>query len=204
MTSPKRNDGPFDKGLIVFIKNPVLGKVKTRLAASVGDEEALQIYKLLLDHTKKVATSTHASKYLYYSNFIANDNWNPHTFTKRLQSGDDLGARMMKAIEEVLKEKSKAVIIGSDCPQLSPEILEDAFEALEKFDIVTGPTYDGGYYLIGMKAIHPTLFQNMTWSVRDVFAQTLLRIQRLGLSNEVLEMLSDIDTIEDWKKYKIS
>lgn len=199
-TKSLKNEGS-DRGLIIFIKNPELGKVKTRLAADIGDLKALNIYKQLLAHTRTVTSQSNATNYLYYSNSISDDNWSSDTFRKNLQSGDDLGERMLNAFDEVLKEKSQTVIIGSDCAQLSTEVLNQAFESLNDHDIVIGPTYDGGYYLIGMNSIHPSLFLNMEWSVPDVFDNTLGKIQRLSLSFKVLETLADIDTSEDWEKH---
>ena len=154
--------------LIIFIKNPELGKAKTRLAQSVGNIEALRIYKLLLAHTRKISSSVDADRYLFYHNEIWEDEWPDSKYNKRLQSDGDLGNKMANAFSEVLQLNDKAIIIGSDCSQLSQDIIQDAFSRLDNADLVLGPTYDGGYYLMGMKKAHSSLFQNMTWSVADV------------------------------------
>jgi rSAM/selenodomain-associated transferase 1 len=188
--------------LIIFVKNPEKGKVKTRLAATVGDDKALQIYLELLRHTRNVANQTAASRFLYYSQSIKEkDNWPKTDFQKRLQSGEDLGQKMANAFREVLQHHPKAVIIGSDCASLSTEIVEEAFKLLDKYDFVIGPAMDGGYYLLGMREFHPEVFENIAWSTDEVGSSTLLKIDQLGKTYSLLPLLSDIDHEEDWKKY---
>ena len=89
---------------------------------------------------------------------------------------------MKEAFSEALKGHEKAIIIGSDCPQLSTPIIQEAFDALDHHDTVIGPTYDGGYYLLGMKNLYPFLFDDMRWSVDDVFNTTISRMQEHGLT----------------------
>ena len=189
--------------LIIFIKNPKLGKVKTRLAATVGDEKALSIYKQLLDFTRNLAISLSVERMLFYSDEVEiEDNWSPIFFQKNKQQGDDLGERMKNAFHTTLLTSSKAVIIGSDCAELTKEILENAFEALEKNDFVLGPAEDGGYYLIGMNYFEPSIFENMEWSTDEVFSKTVVKINELNKKATFLPMLSDTDNEEDWKKIK--
>ena len=189
--------------LIIFIKNPKLGKVKTRLAATVGDEKALSIYKKLLDFTRKLAISLPVERMLFYSDdVITDDNWLPVFFQKNKQHGDDLGERMKNAFEKVLLTSKKAVIIGSDCAELTKEILENAFDALEKNDFVLGAAEDGGYYLIGMNYFEASVFENIEWSTDEVLSKTVEKINDLGKKVAFLPTLSDTDTEEDWKKIK--
>ena len=198
---PIKKNG-LTEALIIFIKNPELGKVKTRLAQSVGEAKALEIYRALLRHTRRVATRIEAGRYLYYSRFIdESDDWPPELFHKKLQSGGDLGARMAGAFDQILESHEKAVIIGSDCAGLSPEIIRQAFDLLEEKDLVLGPASDGGYYLLGMKDFHPFLFDEMQWSTSTVMADTLRRAADRNLSHALLPELSDIDYREDWEKY---
>lgn len=189
------------KGIIIFIKNPELGKVKTRLAKGVGDHKALEIYKKLLAFTKQVALSIDAQRFLFYSKEIADDNWSQEDFQKETQSNGDLGDRMKTAFSISLKKADHVLIIGSDCPQLSADIVNQAFEQLLHNDLVIGPTLDGGYYLLGMNKCHDFLFDQMEWSVSSVFSETISRAHEHGLTTFELATLSDIDHKEDWDKY---
>ena len=189
--------------LIIFIKNPELGKVKTRLAETVGDEKALEIYKALLKHTKDIALQLNADRMLYYSEDVPEeeDMWSDDDFQKYIQYGAVLGERMYYAFEDALAVHDKAIIIGSDCASLTPEIVAEAFDALDRFNFVVGPATDGGYYLLGMKKLQIEMFQQMPWSTDQVLPETLARINALGKTVYKLPELSDIDYEEDWKKY---
>ncbi len=190
-----------NRSLIIFVRSPKLGKVKTRLAKEVGDEKALAIYIQLLAHTRKVAQSIDAIRHLFYSDEIIDDDWSRTYFEKSLQIDGDLGDKMQHAMSKALETSDKTIIIGSDCPHLESDIIESAFAALDKSDVVVGPTFDGGYYLIGIKKMHTELFQNMTWSVESVYDETIDRIKKIGLTYVALTKLSDIDYKEDWDKY---
>ena len=115
------------KKLLIFIKNPQLGRVKTRLAATVGDETALDFYRRLLSYTREVAQSVEAERLLFYSDFVEeNDDWSASFFEKKVQRGDDLGERMAHAFADSFTDfetENRVVIIGSDCASLTPEIL---------------------------------------------------------------------------------
>jgi rSAM/selenodomain-associated transferase 1 len=193
------------KALILFTKNPELGKVKTRLAKTIGNENALEIYKNLLQHTKEIALKVNADKFLFYSNEINQiDQWENAIFNKKLQSGDDLGIRMKTAFSEVFALGYTSVcIIGSDCYELNSEIVTAAFDSLEKNDFVVGPTFDGGYYLLGMNKINNRVFEEVSWSTETVFETTISRINETKSSVFILEKLTDIDEEKDlpeiWK-----
>ena len=192
--------------LLIFVKNPVAGKVKTRIAKTMGDEAALQAYKELLEHTENICTQTNAERIVYYGAHIEKeDRWSETNYNKKIQAGTDLGSRMSKAFQTELSEDSVAILIGSDCGQLSTKILELAFKRLQKFDVVLGPTFDGGYYMIGMRTFIPELFQDIAWSTEKVYPATLMRVLMAGKSFCELPMLQDIDFEEDylnWKKNK--
>ena len=183
------------------MKNPIPGKTKTRLAKDVGNDKALAIYNSLLDYTRAVVKMVHAERYLYYSNEIVKDKWNETLFQKKRQSDGDLGNRMAKAFEEVLSVHDKALIIGSDCPQLDLMTISNAFSALDTHDYVIGPSQDGGYYLAGMRKYSPRIFEDMTWSTSSVCDETLSRIKSENKTYKLLQRLSDIDYKEDWDKY---
>lgn len=185
--------------LLLFVRNPELGKVKTRLAASVGPEKALEIYLHLLLHTRDVTKSLPVQKLVYYSNAIdTNDFWPNDTYEKRVQPAGDLGEKMQATFATAFDEGyTSVVIIGSDCLQLTSKIILDAYQKLEKSDVVIGPALDGGYYLLGMKRLHRQLFQNKRWSTEHVFPDTIQDIEKLHLSYALLPPLSDIDHLED-------
>ena len=188
--------------LIIFIKNPVLGKVKTRLAATMGEEKALLVYEALLAHTRATAQAPACRRSLYYSDFAdEGDAWAPEHVIKKVQEGADLGERMSRAFAAVLQENERAVIIGSDAPGISAGLLEEAFQRLSENDFVIGPTFDGGYYLLGMKRHEPAVFRNIDWSTPEVFAQTMAVIQGLGKTCYELRRLADIDYEEDWVRW---
>jgi len=188
--------------LIVFIKNPELGKVKTRLAKTVGAEKALAIYIALMEHTRKIAEALPVSRHLFYSQEInEQDNWTSDKFHKALQIEGDLGDKMATAFHTVFKENDKVVIIGSDCASLTPAIVQEAFDKLDDFPFVIGPAMDGGYYLLGMNQFSPTVFKDIAWSTAAVFPTTVERIKSMGKRYHLLPTLSDIDYEEDWVKY---
>lgn len=188
--------------LIVFVKNPELGKVKTRLAQGVGDEMALRIYKALLEHTKKITLAAKAERLLFYSDHIAlKDGWSTADFHKYLQSDGGLGDRMSKAFEQSFKHGNPVLIIGSDCAQMDISIIEKGIEQLAHHDFVVGPAEDGGYYLLGMRDFRPCVFENITWSTESVLASTLNVMDINKWSYYLLPELSDIDYIEDWEKH---
>lgn len=189
--------------LLIFIKNPELGKAKTRLAQSVGPERALKIYEALLQHTCQVAQSVDAQRMLFYSTFVdEEDQWPNQDFAKYLQVAGGLGERMAAAFAQAFAEGGGPVlIIGSDCAQLTPAIVEQGIQSLETHDFVIGPAEDGGYYLIGMREFHPEVFQNITWSTEEVLPQTLAIIGSRKWSHHLLPVLSDIDYEEDWAKH---
>lgn len=181
--------------LIIFIKNAALGRVKTRLAATVGDVRALEVYLKLLAITQKMALEVDCQRRLYYSDRVEEeDAWSGAQFAKYVQQGNDLGERMHGAfIASFAEGASKAIIVGSDCPELSAGIVEDAFAALDGHDVVVGPAEDGGYYLLGMRARYAAFFEHKAWSTPTVLADTLADAERLGLSVALMPMLNDID-----------
>jgi uncharacterized protein len=191
------------KILLIFIKNPRLGHVKTRLARTVGDAEALRVYHFLLEKTRAAALRSTARRMLFYSDAVEeNDAWASSFFEKKVQHGTDLGERMDNAFRAAFSAGAeKAVIIGSDCPELDEAVLNHAFDALDAADFAIGPVPDGGYYLIGMKNPEPSLFYGIEWSTETVRARTLEKIRALGKTVVLLPELSDVDTEEDWAGY---
>jgi uncharacterized protein len=200
----------MENALIIFIKNPAIGKVKTRIARTVGDEKALEIYLELTKITRENVLSlrgtkeTGSSRHVFYSDFYNHDDdWANNKFQKHVQSGDDLGERMSNAFSDILKTHQKAVIIGSDCPTLTADILELAFEKLKTHDFVVGPSTDGGYYLLGFgqNTNGDFVFKNMDWSTETVLPTTLKRIEEYAKTVFLLPELTDIDEEKDWNAF---
>lgn len=189
--------------LIIFIRLPELGKVKTRLARTVGDEKALEIYRFLLEKTRKAALEADVKRLLFYvDNIGQNDEWPDDFFEKNVQCSGDLGERMRQAFDIAFeKGAEKAIIIGSDCPEIAEASISRALAMLDTVDCVLGPTYDGGYYLLGVKKPAPFLFKDISWSTEVVLEQTLAAVQQAGLTAALLQPLRDIDTEADWKAY---
>ena len=189
---------------IIFIKNPNKGTDKTRLAKGVGDDKALEIYRELLAHTRQITASLDCDKLLFYSkNIEVEDEWSNDVFQKKLQVEADLGAKMAAAFQEAFEAGyQKVLIIGSDCIALDSVLLKAAFNALDTHDFVVGPTFDGGYYLIGMKSLFEPIFMHKTWSTGSVFPDTIADLQKAAKSYFLLPKLSDIDHAEDWQRHQ--
>ena len=192
----------MERVLLILAKIPRLGAVKTRLARTLGDAEALRIYRILLEKSRVAALSVAATRWLFYSDYVERrDNWSDTYFQKTVQRGEDLGSRMEDAFQRAFGAGAKRVLlIGSDCPDLNGPLLETAFERLEAADFVVGPALDGGYYLLGMKGPEPALFRDVAWSTGSVCAVTLEKIQAAGKTYSLLPVLSDVDTEEDWRR----
>ncbi|MBT4780342.1 TIGR04282 family arsenosugar biosynthesis glycosyltransferase [bacterium] len=187
--------------LLIFTRNPELGKVKTRLAKTIGAEKALAIYKFLLAHTKKVTEKIACDKAVYYSVKVREDDlWNGEIYQKKQQLGEDLGIRMQNAFQDAFANGyEKVLIVGSDLIDLSEEIIEKGFLQLASNDVVIGPAEDGGYYLLGMKSVHPNVFKNKNWGTSSVREETLndLKDKKVHLLNE----LNDADVLDDIKEH---
>lgn len=188
--------------LMIFTRPPLPGKVKTRLAADIGDIAALNIYKFLMEHTVSVTLGLDVVKEVHYSEeIIQNDIWDPEIYSKKLQKGSGLGERMQYAFEEGFRQGYKnIIIIGSDLFDLCSEDLDKAFSLLQDNDFVLGPAEDGGYYLFGMKKVIPQIFQNKEWGTSLVFKETVKDLREQNVA--YLEYRNDIDVYEDLKGIK--
>lgn len=188
--------------LIIFAKNPVHGKVKTRLAKHIGNDRAMNLYLKLLYNTYLQTKDMNCDKYLFLS-----DKKNVDLFSKNfkqfVQNGNDIGERMKNAFEEVLKSgHNKIILIGTDIPELDEHLINEAFNNLSEKDFVLGPAADGGYYLIGMKKFSGYIFENIEWSTEKVLSKTIENIKERSESYSLLKELNDLDDIEDLKKFK--
>lgn len=187
------------EALIIFVRHPELGKVKTRLAKDIGDAAALELYKQLLAHTHHIASPLSCDKFVFYADkLIADDLWSSGDFIKKQQSGKDLGQRMHNAFEELFAAGyERVVIIGSDCPEITTELLIQSFRLLATNEAAIGPSHDGGYYLLGLTKLIPALFEHKPWSTADVYKQTIANLERLNIHCSILPVLRDVDTAED-------
>jgi len=183
--------------LLIFTRNPELGKCKTRLAAKVGNEAALDIYNFLLGHTVSITENLKVDKQVCYSEAIwENDVWNNDTYKKERQEGKDLGERMNHAFEEGFKRGyERIIIIGSDMHDLAQNDLEQAFAMLHQHDFVVGPAEDGGYYLLGMTKLHPSVFKYKSWGKETVLKATLTNLTQENYA--LLPTKNDVDHYED-------
>ena len=194
--------------VIIFVRYPEKGKVKTRLAKEIGEESALSFYTTCAENTfdecKKIK-SENILLYLFYSGVSDNSlitKWAGFDFVSYPQIGSDLGKRINNSFKEVFTNKiDKAVIIGTDIPDINAEIINQSFEILNSADIVIGPSADGGYYLLGMKKPYDFLFDNIQWSTGSVFRETMSSVLIHNLTFFVLPELIDIDTKDDFIKW---
>lgn len=185
--------------LIIFVRNPVWGQVKTRLAASIGPDKALAVYRLLLQHTREITRLLPIDKVVYFSDALeGKEDWEDEYYHKQVQQGSDLGERMAQAFEVAFaRGYQKVGIIGSDCYELRSDTLRHAFHLLEEKDLVLGPSTDGGYYFLGMSGFLPALFRHKAWSTSTVLSDTLADAARLQLNCALLPELTDVDEEKD-------
>jgi len=193
------------ENLILMAKAPVLGAVKTRLAAAIGAEAALAAYRELLSVLFKnlegmeslTLCATPDGSDAEFSE------WLPPDRPVWPQGAGDLGDRLHRAFGRAFSEgASRVVVIGADCPYVRADHIREAFRRLQEVDLVLGPADDGGYWLIGLARPNPQLFEEMPWSAPGLLGATLDVAQRNGVSRALLEHLSDIDTEDDWGRFK--
>jgi len=192
-----------DRCLLFFIKNPEKGKVKTRLASAMGHEMAVKLYRRFL---LEMLSTLNRGTFLFYLCFHPGDSlndlkhWLGDHYLYTPQNGENLGERMKNGFMEAFAVGFKRVVlIGSDIPDLSLEIIEEAFHSLQEKDAAIGPSLDGGYYLIGFKdkSFSPQVFKGIPWSTERVFDETMKVLKQGSLAVHILPSLRDIDTIDD-------
>ena len=199
----------FPKGrLLIFAKAPVAGKVKTRLTPAVSAEQAAKLQELFIQNTLQKATHKPLAP---VELLCAPDTYHlcfqqcaeQFPITLHTQSGNDLGQRMKKAFQDTLEDADWAIIIGTDCPELTSNDLELAMRELDGGnEAVIQPAYDGGYVLIGLRQNIPRLFSGVDWGTSHVFEQTQDRLNSSGLNYKVFDLKRDIDRPEDLQQLK--
>ncbi len=190
-----------ERTLIAFAKVPRPGRVKTRLAAAIGDTEAASLYRVM---GRRVLDGVRGGDYRLVAyvdpaNELARArDWLGETgIDFRPQAGDDLGERLTDAFRREFQRARHVCAIGTDAPAVDRRVVERAFTELSNNDLVLGPALDGGYYLIGTTRYRPQLFRDVPWSTEEVMTATLARARALKLRTATLAPLLDIDTVED-------
>jgi rSAM/selenodomain-associated transferase 1 len=194
--------------VIIFARLPKAGKVKKRLAAKLGEDFAARFYKICAEHTFNECRKPLLKETVVYI-FIADENdlepaknWAGNDFRYVPQTGTDIGERMYNAFKFVFSEGiEKAVLIGTDIPDISEKIIANALDLLEQNEVVIGPAEDGGYYLIGMKELNGFIFEKQEWGTGSVYAETINRLTKNNTGIETIAELYDIDTEENLKKW---
>lgn len=182
--------------IIVFVKNIKLGKVKTRLAKTIGNQGAFEVYSELVKITEKATENLSIDKRIYFSDAIIDSKWKGNY--KAIQKGENLGKRMKNAFIKGFEDGyEKIVLIGSDLPDINSSYIENGLQNLKTNNVVFGPAIDGGYYLIGMTKVHDFIFDNKPWSQSNLLTVTLEELKQNNISFDLLEPLNDIDTFED-------
>lgn len=191
--------------VLVFVRAPEAGRVKTRLAAAIGDDAALRVYRRLAEHTLAEVQALAAEgvevrvHYTPAGAGAAVREWlgKGPVYLPQAESGD-LGARMRDAFARAFADGAeRVVIVGSDLPELTAALLRRAFAALDAHPAVLGPARDGGYYLLGLRGMVDGIFSSVPWSTPDVLAVTLERFRAAAVAPAILEELADVDEMED-------
>ena len=180
----------------IFARVPVPGQVKSRISPALSPEEACELYRAFLGDLFERLEQARVSKTVFYMGEPGSELTAllPGRWPLVPQSGHDLGARMTNAFGHLLgTSDGRAVLIGSDSPDLPLIHIRHAFQRLKHRDVVIGPAMDGGYYLIGLRRVIPSLFENITWGEPTVFTQTLDVVKREGLTMSVLQPWYDVD-----------
>jgi hypothetical protein len=198
------------KVILVFVRYPEPGRVKTRLAATVGDAVAADIYRAFVEDLLKVCHSTSNPVTVMVSeeeDLEKTRGWLVEVlggvFACEAQQGHDLGERMSRAFERVFERGfEQAILIGSDIPDLPADIIRKGFDALRSKDVVIGPCRDGGYYLIGFRSpgFRRAVFEGVEWSTPSVFSRTRGLVAENRLSCEILPQWDDVDTFDDLER----
>ena len=198
--------------LIIFTRYPETGKAKTRLIPALGAEGAAALHRRMADHTLVQVQALQFQHPLCVEvRFSGGDRdlmqrWLGTDLMYTVQGEGDLGDRMGRSFQSAFDASvDRAVIIGTDCPDLNATLLDQAFRELQHHDLVLGPASDGGYYLIGLRRLIPQLFIGMEWSTATVLERTLEIAAELNLSVALLPVLSDVDypaDLEIWERYR--
>ena len=191
--------------IIVFGKSPRSKSIKTRLAKSRGADFARSFYFDCIEHVISELETLPSSveKFLFTEGvWEKNSKIEKSTFDIRPQVEGGLTAKILHAVGVVFDEGfSSVTILGSDTPDLSANLVQQAIKFLEISDLVIGPNFDGGFYLLSLKKLEEKIFQDMPWSTSEVFTKTILNTKQLKLKTEVIRSLYDIDNENDLREW---
>jgi len=191
--------------LVVFARAPRLGLVKTRLTPGLAPEEALALHQAFVDDAVERLgrlSRPGLDRILYWTE--PSSDAPPHGWSFRAQNGVDLGRRMARSVDDAIADRcARVVIVGTDSPTLPTRIVEEAFEALGRVDVVLGPAEDGGYYLVGCTRPLPEIFQNISWGTGAVLKETRERLVRASIPFELLPPWYDVDTPSDLERLRL-
>ncbi len=194
--------------VLIFLKNPAPGKVKTRLAATVGESRAVEMYEQMVEYVCSVLPAEITPWVMFDPPGSRSDleRWlRPRLSSKAKfipQCDGDLGARLSHGFDKALEIGESVAAIGTDCLEISEATFSETWNALERSDCVLGPTDDGGYYLIAMKRHIPELFCDIAWSTEHTLTETIDRASAGGFGIHLLRTLRDVDTESDWIRAK--
>ena len=195
--------------LCLMLKAPRTGEVKTRLARDVGDAGAAEIYRAMVEHQLREIPRGWRIEVHFTPQNAAEEmrSWLQALREERIdffpQAEGDLGIRLRAALFSAIGRGAQSVLFaGGDCPGLDCAVLTAAAMEIANNDLVLVPAVDGGYVLIGMKALHAGVFDGIHWSTPEVFEQTLVRAERLGLETELLPALEDVDDLQSWERVR--
>ena len=195
--------------ILIFAREPIKGRVKTRLACDIGDQAAMRIHQEMVQITTEMVSNSGLAEFELH---VSGDNEHPlfksladqYGMRVRSQKGKDLGERMYHALKQSLHRASFCILIGTDCPVMTADYIKQAFHALEKgFDAVIGPAEDGGYVLIGASRVDLSWFNNIEWGSEHVLAQSRERLIASNGNYEELQQLWDVDQIDDLHRWRL-
>ena len=199
----------MNNNILLFVKYPKDGVVKTRLSKSIGASAAVSLYKCFVEDILLTLQGLNAHTWVcYYPEDVEDDMavWLGRNYFYVLQKGKNLGKRLQHCFNYSFEKGfERSIAVASDVPEISEGIIGDAFKILQNKDAVIGPSYDGGYYLVGFKkkSYRTDIFDDISWSTNLVFDETLEKIEAHNLQYSVLDKLNDMDTIDDIRKFLI-
>jgi rSAM/selenodomain-associated transferase 1 len=195
---------PVTHRLLIFVKAPRPGRVKTRLAETLGPNAACRAYCRMVDRLLSRLAGLDPVQLCFAPDDAAQEirPWLQPNWRSTPQGPGDLGQRLERAfLDTFASGAQRVVVIGSDCPYVTAEDIETAWSALRDHDMVIGPAEDGGYWLLGLTANQPSLFQAIPWSSDRVFRETMIEAEKLGLKVHTLRTLADLDTAAEWETF---
>ncbi|UCF13733.1 MAG: TIGR04282 family arsenosugar biosynthesis glycosyltransferase [Thermoplasmatales archaeon] len=192
-----------NNGILLFVKCPEIGKVKSRMATSISIKKVAKIYSFFVEDTlDRLKETSYDIIICYYPDEAINKfkNWLGSDYSYMPQKGINLGERLKKGFEKGFQQDfTKLIALGSDSPDLYISIIDDAFENLDKFDTIIGPCEDGGYYLLGFskQSFFPGVFDKIPWSSEKVFERSIKALSKANQKVFILPLWNDVDTIDD-------